>query len=163
MAWNLYDTQAGIDVRAVGGATPLTQEQNAPQLMQSTTIATLTSQTVFTLTAGSADNDVFNGCVVRVTDSAAATQKAFRIVSDYVGSSKQITLVSDPDIFTMAVGDTIDIVAPSSVNIINIEGEDASDAIAAALLNALIASYQTSGSVGEAILGGAQHNRQYFP
>lgn len=85
-----------------------------PQLLQSTTIATLASQTSFTLTAGSADDDAYNGSVVVVTDQATSTQKAVGSVLDYTGSTKTVTLVSDPAIFTMAVGDTIDIIANAS-------------------------------------------------
>lgn len=85
-----------------------------PQLLQNTTIATLSTQTSFTLTAGSADNDAYNGAVVVVTDQSTSTQKAVGSVSDYVGSTKTITLSADPGIFTMAVGDTIDIIANAS-------------------------------------------------
>ena len=85
-----------------------------PQLMQSTTIANLASQTVFDLTAGSADNDAYNGCIVVVTDQSTGTQKAHGIISDYVGGSdREVTLSADPLAgFTMANGDTIDIIAP---------------------------------------------------
>lgn len=82
-----------------------------PQLLQSTTIATLASQTSFTLTAGSADDDAYNGAIAVVTDSATSTQKAVGAVSDYVGSTRTVTLSADPAIFTMAVGDTIEIIA----------------------------------------------------
>ena len=87
---------------------------SAPQLLQSTTIATLASQTSFTLTAGSADDDAYNGAIVIVTDSATSTQKAVGTVSDYTGATKTVTLLSDPAIFTMAVGDTVDILAAIS-------------------------------------------------
>lgn len=82
-----------------------------PQLLQSTTIATLSTQTSFTLTAGSADDDAYNGAVIVITDSATSTQKAVGEVSDYTGSTKTITLSADPGIFTMAVGDTVEIIA----------------------------------------------------
>ena len=85
-----------------------------PQLLQSTTIATLATQVSFTLTAGSADDDAYNGAVVVVTDQSTATQKAVGSVSDYTGSTKTITLSSDPAIFTMATGDTIDVIANAS-------------------------------------------------
>lgn len=85
-----------------------------PQLLQNTTIATLASQTSFTLTAGSADNDAYNGAVAVITDSATSTQKAVGSVLDYVGSTKTVTLAADPGIFTMAVGDTIDLIANAS-------------------------------------------------
>lgn len=82
-----------------------------PQLLQSTTIATLASQTSFTLTAGSADDDAYNGHLAIVTDQSTSTQKCVGVISDYTGSSKTITLDADPGVFTMATGDSIDIVA----------------------------------------------------
>lgn len=84
-----------------------------PFVLQNTTIATLASQTSFTLTAGSADNDTYNNMLIVVTDSATSTQKAVGVISDYVGSTKTVTLREDPAIFTMAVGDTVDVLAIS--------------------------------------------------
>jgi hypothetical protein len=82
-----------------------------PHLLQSTTIATLATQVSFTLTAGSADNDAYNGSIAVITDASTAVQKAVATVSDYVGSTKTITLAADPAIFTMATGDTIEIMS----------------------------------------------------
>lgn len=84
-----------------------------PDLLQSTTIATLASQTSFTLTAGSADNDAYNDAMMVVTDSATSTQKCVARIRDYVGATKTITLETNPNVFTMAVGDTVDIIAVS--------------------------------------------------
>ena len=80
-------------------------------LMVSTTIATLASQTSFTLTAGSADDDAYNGARAVVTDITTGTQKAVGLVDDYAGGTLTVTLSADPGIFTMAVGDNIDIMA----------------------------------------------------
>jgi hypothetical protein len=82
-----------------------------PTTLQNTTIATLASQTSFTLTAGSADNNAYTGAMAVVEDSATATQKAVGLISNYVGSTKTVTLDADPGVFTMAIGDTIDIIA----------------------------------------------------
>jgi hypothetical protein len=82
-------------------------------VMVSTTIATLASQTSFTLTAGSADNDAYNLQLVVITDSVTSTQKARCIVSDYVGSTRTVTLASAPA-FTIAVGDSVSIIAVGS-------------------------------------------------
>ena len=82
-----------------------------PQLLQNTTIATLASQTSFTLTTGSADDNAYNGAIIIITDQATSTQKAVGEVSSYVGATKTITLSADPGIFTMAAGDTVDIIA----------------------------------------------------
>jgi hypothetical protein len=79
-------------------------------LMLSTTIATVTSQTVFVLTAGSADNDVYNEQLVVITDAATENQKARALVLDYVGSTKTLTLAAAPG-FTVSAGDSIAIIA----------------------------------------------------
>ena len=80
-------------------------------LMQNTTIATLASQTSFTLTDGSTDDDAYNGLAIVITDSATSTQKAVGVIENYVGATKTITLRTDPGIFTIAAGDTVDILA----------------------------------------------------
>ena len=87
--------------------------------IHSTTIATLASQTSFTLTAGSADDDAYNYCVVVVTDESTATQKCVGVISDYTGLSKTVTLGADPAIFTMAAGDTVEIYPPVGLRWIN--------------------------------------------
>jgi hypothetical protein len=86
-----------------------------PFLLQTTTIATLASQTSFTLTAGSTDTNAYNGCVAVVTDAVTAVQKAVGTVLAYTGSTKTVTLKDNPGVFTMAVGDTIDLLADRSL------------------------------------------------
>lgn len=83
---------------------------NAGLVLNSTTIATLASQTSFTLTAGSADNDAYNGCVIVITDASTAVQKAVGVILDYTGSTKTVTLANDPAVFTMATTDLVDII-----------------------------------------------------
>ena len=82
-----------------------------PTTLQNTTIATLATQVSFTLTAGSADDDAYNGCIAIIEDQTTAVQKAVGRIFDYTGASKTITLEADPGVFTMATGDTIDIIA----------------------------------------------------
>jgi len=84
---------------------------NPPQLLQDTTIATLASQTSFTLTAGSADDDAYNGAIAVLTDQSTAVQKSFATISDYVGSTRTVTLAA-PAAFTVAAGDQIEIMTP---------------------------------------------------
>lgn len=81
-----------------------------------TTIATLASQTSFTLTAGSADNNAYVGCVAYIHDAASAVQCAMGVVSAYTGSTKTVTLAADPGIFTMAAKDNISLFFRSSVH-----------------------------------------------
>lgn len=73
-----------------------------------TTIATLSTQTSFTLTAGPAEDDALNGCEVVIHDIASAVQAGRAIVSDYTGSTKTVTLVAGTT-FTAAAGDNISV------------------------------------------------------
>lgn len=80
-------------------------------LLVETTIATLASQTSFTLTAGSSDDDAYNNRIIVIQDASTAEQKAVGTVSDYTGSTKTVTLAADPGIFTMATTDIVRIFA----------------------------------------------------
>ena len=90
-------------------------------------IATLASQTSFTLTAGeaSANNDAYNGCTILVTDQVTKIQKAIGHISDYTGSSRTIALHAAPlqTAFTMAVGDSVEIIATSVFANVNTVGQ----------------------------------------
>lgn len=79
-----------------------------------TTIATLSSQTSFTLTAGPADNNALVGCTVIVHAAASGVQRAIGVVSAYTGSTKTVTLAADPAIYTMAAKDNISFFMPSN-------------------------------------------------
>lgn len=82
-----------------------------PTTLQNTTIAALASQTSFTLTAGSTDDDAYNGCIIVVEDAGDATQKCVGRILDYTGVSRTVTLEADPGVFVMANGDTVDVIA----------------------------------------------------
>lgn len=84
-------------------------------LMVDTTIATLSSQTSFTLNAGSADDGAYNNCTIVIEDASTAAQKAVGIVSDYTGATKTVTLKYDPAIFAMAGSDKIYILAENAL------------------------------------------------
>src|SRR4051812_46855053 len=79
--------------------------------MLDTTLASLSSQTSFTLTAGPAEDDAINGCTVIFHDIASAVQCGLGIVLDYTGSTKTVTLVAGTT-FTVASGDNISILFP---------------------------------------------------
>lgn len=89
--------------------TPVIFRIGYPGSLLDTTIATLASQTSFTLTAGPADNDALNGMPCVIHDKASGVQIAKGVISDYVGSTKTVTLAADPGIFTMAAGDNISV------------------------------------------------------
>lgn len=78
-----------------------------------TTIATLTSQTSFTLTVGPAEDDALNGCVVIIHDIASSVQLGYAVVSDYTGSTKTVTLTAGVT-FTAAAGDNISVFPPGN-------------------------------------------------
>ena len=82
-----------------------------PELLQTTTINALATQVSFTLVAGSVDDNAYNGAIIVITDAVSGVQKAVGRILDYTGASKTITLQEDPGIFTMANGDTVDIIA----------------------------------------------------
>lgn len=73
-----------------------------------TTIATLSSQTSFTLTAGPAEDDALNGLYCILHDVASAVQCGLGLIADYTGSTKTITLAAGTT-FTVAAGDNISI------------------------------------------------------
>lgn len=79
-----------------------------PGAVFDTTIATLSSQTSFTLTVGPAEDDALNGREVLIHDIASAVQCGRGIVADYTGSTKTVTLVAGTT-FTAAAGDNISI------------------------------------------------------
>ena len=114
---------AGVSLTDLGGmsTTMKAQVQSEAQdameagygpLLQRTTIATLASQTSFTLTAGSADDNAYNGCILIVQDASTAAQKCVAIIKDYTGATKTVTLLVDPGVFTIATTDIATIVAP---------------------------------------------------
>jgi hypothetical protein len=94
----------------------------APQLLLSTTIATVTSQTVLVLTAGSADNNAYDGMSLAIiVDQATATQKTVAAIASYVGGTLTLTLATTPR-FTVAAGDSIYIIAIGQSDIGSVNG-----------------------------------------
>ena len=89
---------------------PLTTAKDLGQMLK-TTVSGVTSQTVFVLTAGSGDNDAYNNCQVTFEDSDG--DMSVRRVTDYVGSTKTLTIDSGPA-FTVATTDTVRIHANTS-------------------------------------------------
>jgi len=78
-----------------------------------TTIATLASQTSFTLTAGPAEDNALVGCVVYIHDVASAVQGGFAVISAYTGSTKTVTLAAGTT-YTVATSDNISVLSPAN-------------------------------------------------
>jgi len=79
-----------------------------------TTIATLASQTSFTLTAGPAENDAIKGMWCIIHDVASAVQLGYAIVSAYTGSTRTVTLAAGTT-FTVAATDNISVMGIAPV------------------------------------------------
>ena len=75
-----------------------------PSATLNTTIATLASQTSFTLTSGPAEDDALNGRWAVIHDAASAVQSTWVQVLDYTGATKTVTLVAGGT-FTVAAKD----------------------------------------------------------
>jgi len=110
----------------------------------------LTTQSAFTLTTGeaSANDDAYNGCTIIVTDQVTKIQKAIGHISDYTGATRAITLHAVPlqTAFTMAIGDSVEIIATSAfanVNTITQQTQTANDN--GADINTLITQVGTAG------------------
>ena len=84
-------------------------------LMVDTTIATLASQTSFTLTTGSSDDTAYNNCTIVIEDASTSAQKAVGLISAYTGATKTVTLKYDPGIFTMEATDKVYILAENAL------------------------------------------------
>ena len=124
----------GATINAVVGSFSI-ENRHVAGVMLKTTIATLASQTSFTLTAGSADNGAYSNCTIIVSDLASSIQKAVGQISGYTGSTRTIALILDPAIFTMAVGDNVSIIATSALaNIQAIRGTSQSAGDISALI-----------------------------
>jgi len=103
-AWGTVPNNTSQYVVLPGGKTAAV---DAPQVVTTTTIASLASQTEFTLAEGSPDDNAYNSFRCVIIDSADPFQVCLGFVLDYVGSSKTVYLKSDPAVFTFNVGDQV--------------------------------------------------------
>jgi hypothetical protein len=87
---------------------PAVFEIGYPDALLNTTIATLSTQTSFTLTDGPAEDDALNGSVLVIHDIASAVQMAQVAVLDYAGATKTVTLAAGAT-FTAAAGDNVSV------------------------------------------------------
>lgn len=114
-----------------------------------TTIATLSSQTSFTLTTGPADDNALVGCVVLIHALASAVQFGMAVVTAYTGSTKTVTLAAGVS-FTAAAGDNISLFVPSNTRWVSGTAQTAGD-IPARLPAALTANGNIKASFVELI------------
>ncbi len=113
-----------------------TFEIGYPGAILNAQIATLASQTSFTITNAPTDDSALVGCTVIIHDQASATQFAVGYVSAYTTAANTITLKADPGIFTMAAGDNVSFFMPANVQAIAGTTQTAGDLAAAVITNA---------------------------
>ena len=76
-------------------------------MLLETTIATLSTQSSFTLTEGSTADDAYNLRLITVQDASDARFIDIVKISDYTGSTKTVTLTTPTSTFSAAAGDTV--------------------------------------------------------
>lgn len=80
-----------------------------PNVLVDTTIASIGSQTSIVLTAGADFDDAYNDQTIVLYDASNNDYPSVRVVSDYTGSTKTVTLDSAPDFTLAASGDGVKI------------------------------------------------------
>lgn len=109
------DNPVAVDVVAISGDS--TAADNLESLLDGTGwnevlqggTLTVGSQTSVTLSAGSSDDDAYNGNLMVIQDASTAAQKSVVAITDYVGSTKVATLAAAPA-FTIATSDKFTII-----------------------------------------------------
>ena len=114
-----------------------------PNVLVDTTIATVNSQTEFTLTAGSDQDDAYNDQAIVVYDASNSDYPSIRKVSDYVGSTRTVTIDSAPD-FTIIAGDGVKafVTAPGTT-------APTAAQVADAVWDEAVSGHTTAGTFGE--------------
>jgi hypothetical protein len=87
----------GLDMDSIGGAA---------NVLLSSEIDTVSSQTEFALVDGASHDNAYNGQAIVLYDDSNSDFPSVRTVSDYVGSTKTITLSTAPD-FTLGTDDSV--------------------------------------------------------
>lgn len=122
-----------------------------------TSIATLSTQTSFTLASGPAEDDALNGHWVVIHDKASAVQRATALILDYTGSTKTVTLAATPT-FTITVGDNVSVMdlaplQPATLGrTLVVDAAGLADATAVKLGPTGAATAQTARDVGASVL-----------
>jgi len=86
-----------------------------PYAMLNTTIATLASQTSFTLTKGPAEASALLGCTCIIHDVASEVQLGYGYITAYDVTTKTVTLAAGVP-FTAATTDNVSILPPTNVS-----------------------------------------------
>jgi hypothetical protein len=127
-----------------------------------TTIATLASQTSFTITVGPAEASALLGCVALIHDVASAVQLGFGVISAYDVTTKTVTLAAGVT-FTAAAGDNISIFPPVNTRWLGHVLQTGRDIGTSVLLSSGTGTGQLSLSSGLVTLAGVTHTGAVIP
>jgi hypothetical protein len=116
-----------------------------PNVLVDTTIAVVNSQTSFTLTAGSDEDDAYNDQSIVLYDASNSDYPSVRKVTDYVGATKTVTLDSAPD-FTILAGDGVKVFVTAPGTTAPTAAE-----VADAVCDEALAGHTDAGSLGKAL------------
>lgn len=98
-------TVADDSLEAISGTAGGT---TAPNLLLTTTVNVVDSQTQITLVAGSDQDDAYSGAIVILEDGSNSDFPSIRTVTDYVGSTKTLVIDAAPGFTTdMIAGDGV--------------------------------------------------------
>ena len=104
--------EAYIDALQTHGDANWGSSGENPNVLLSAEISSVTSQTEIVLAAGSDQDDAYNGQSIVLYDDSNSDYPSVRVVVDYVGSTKTLTIDSGAD-FTVGADDSIRIFVTS--------------------------------------------------
>ena len=134
--------EAGLDFANIKDAAAHTTIDISVNVALATTLAVRTSDTIFTLNAGSGDNDAYNNMILALYD-VSGTLWQTRQISDYVGASKTVT-VDSAFTFTVAANDVVKVFLNAYAPTVAAGG----GATAAEVWQLDVSGYTTAGQAG---------------
>ena len=110
-------------------------------ILLETTVSAATSNTVFELTAGSALDDVYNDHFVVLQQVGTPANRMTGRILAYAGATREVTLHSDPGLYTVSIGDTVYILSRKVTMVADSIGATGQAEIEA-IVDGLIQSYR---------------------
>ena len=144
--WDTFDnTTDSLEAVRDRGDAAWSATAGNPNVLIDTTVATVTSQTIFTLSAGPADDDALINQAVVLYDASStpADSPSVRKITDYVAATKTVTIDVAPD-FTILAGDGVKafVTAPGTT-------APTAAQVADAVWDELVAGHVVAASFGE--------------
>ncbi|MCP4597148.1 hypothetical protein, partial [Neptuniibacter sp.] len=107
--WSEFnDENHSLEALRVRGDAAWSSGASNPNVLLEAEVATVGSQTSFTLASGSDEDDAYNDQAIVLYDDSNSDYPSVRVVSDYTGASKTVTIDSGAD-FTLGTDDSVKI------------------------------------------------------